>query len=285
MGVGFRLSGRTLELTGPWSATAGRAVRLLRPSGLDVDYTRGFDGDDLAFLGDLAGTTIRRLSVVNHELEDLSPLVQLGPQLEHLTVRTPSAQTLDLARFPRLVSYRGPWAHVRDSIAWGTRIERLMLEGYAEPDLAVLRELPSLTALRLDRPERLRRLHGVGPGLERLSVLHAPLLTDVGDVGAASGLRLLELIGSPSTHGLERVGGCTALEELTLSGCEPIPSLGWLHDLGTLRRFELLGATSVADGDLQPLADLPALSQVTMQPRAHYRPTVAEVRAGLSLRR
>ena len=32
MGVGFRLSGRTLELTGPWSPTAGRAVRLLRPS-------------------------------------------------------------------------------------------------------------------------------------------------------------------------------------------------------------------------------------------------------------
>jgi hypothetical protein len=59
MGVGFRLSGRTLELTGPWSPTAGRAVRLLRPSGLDVNYTRGFDGDDLDFLGDLAGTTIR----------------------------------------------------------------------------------------------------------------------------------------------------------------------------------------------------------------------------------
>ena len=39
MGVGFRLSGRTLELTGPWSSTAGRAVRLLRPIGLDVNYT------------------------------------------------------------------------------------------------------------------------------------------------------------------------------------------------------------------------------------------------------
>jgi hypothetical protein len=30
-------------------------VRLLRPSGLDVNYTRGFDGEDLDFLGDLAG--------------------------------------------------------------------------------------------------------------------------------------------------------------------------------------------------------------------------------------
>ena len=138
MGVGFRLSGRTLELTGSWSPTAGRAVRLLRPSGLDVNYTRGFDGDDLDFLGDLAGTTIRRLSVVDHELEDLSPLLRLAPQLEHLTVRTPSTQTLDLARFPRLVSYRGPWAHVRDTISWGTRVERLMLEEYAESDLAAL---------------------------------------------------------------------------------------------------------------------------------------------------
>ena len=281
MGVGFRLSGRTLELTGPWSPTAGRAVRLLRPSGLDVNYTRGFDGDDLDFLGDLAGTTIRRLSVVDHELEDLSPLLRLAPQLEHLTVRTPSTQTLDLARFPRLVSYRGSWAHVRDTITWGTRVERLMLEGYVETDLTALQELPSLTALRLDRPERLRRLLGVGPRLQRLSVVHAPVLTDVGDIEAGTGLRLLELIGSPSTRGLELIGGCTELEELTLSGCGPIPSLGWVRDLRRLRRLELLGATPVVDGDLGPLADLPALAQVTMQPRPHYRPTVAEVRASL----
>ena len=156
-----------------------------------------------------------------------------------------------------------------------------MLEGYAETDLAALQELPSLTAVRLDRPERLRRLLGVGPGLQRLSVLHAPVLTDVGDIEAATGLRLLELIGSPSTRGLERIGGCTELEELTLSGCGPIPSLGWVRDLRQLRRFELLGATPVVDGDLTPLTDLPALAQVTMQPRPHYRPTVAEVRASL----
>ena len=281
MGVGFRLSGRTLELTGPWSPTAGRAVRLLRPSGLDVNYTRGFDGDDLDFLGDLAGTTIRRLSVVDHELEDLSPLLRLAPQLEHLTVRTPSTQTLDLARFPRLVSYRGPWAHVRDTITWGTRVERLMLEGYAETDLAALQDLPSLTAVRLDRPERLRLLRGVGPPAP--APLRAPRAPPHRRrrLEAATGLRLLELIGSPSTRGLELIGGCTELEELTLSGCGPIPSIGWVRDLRRLRRFELLGATPVVDGDLTPLTELPALAQVTMQPRPHYRPTVAEVRASL----
>jgi hypothetical protein len=219
--------------------------------------------------------------VVDHELEDLSPLLRLAPQLEHLTLRTPSTQTLDLARFPRLVSYRGSWAHVRDTITWGTRVERLMLEGYVETDLTALQELPSLTALRLDRPERLRRLLGVDPRLQRLSVLHAPVLTDVGDIEAGTGLRLLELIGSPSTRGLERIGRCTDLEELTLSGCRPIPSLDWVRDLRRLRRFELLGATPVVDGDLGPLTDLPALAQVTMQPRSHYRPTVAELRASL----
>ena len=112
-------------------------------------------------------------------------------------------------------------------------------------------------------------------------MLHAPVLTDVGDVEAATGLRLLELIGSPSTRGLELIGGCTELEELTLSGCGPIPSIGWVRDLRRLRRFELLGATPVVDGDLTPLTELPALEQVTMQPRPHYRPTVAEVRASL----
>jgi hypothetical protein len=281
MGVGFRLSGRTLELTGPWSSTAGRAVRLLRPSGLDVNYTIGFDGDDVEFLSDLAGTTIRRLTVVDHEVHDLAPVERLAPQLEHLTLRTPSTHPLDLSRFPRLTSYRGPWAHVRDSIEWGTRIERLMLDGYVDSDLTVLHDLPSLTALRLDRPERLRCLRGVSPRLERLSVLHAPMLTDVSDVASAPALRLLELIGSPSTVGLDQIGSCTALEELTISGCGPVATLAWVAGLRRLRRLELLGCTPVVDGDLQPLLDLPALSQVTLQPRSHYRPSAAEVLAGV----
>jgi hypothetical protein len=279
VGVGFRLSGRTLELTGPWSPTTGRAVRLLRPSALDVNYTRGFDGDDVGFLGDLAGTTIRSLTVVDHELVDLSPLERLAPQLEHLTLRTPSTQPIDLSRFPRLESYRGPWVHLRDSVSWGTRLQRLFLEGYTESDLDALRDLVSLTGLRLDRPQRLRRLRGILPGLRRLSVLHAPLLTDVCDVSAASGLQLVELIGSPSTVGLERLGECTRLEELTLSGCGPLPSLAFLSGLYRLRRLELLGSTPIADGDLQPLVDLPALTQVTVTPREHYRPSVDQVLA------
>ena len=91
--------------------------------------------------------------MVDHELQDLTPIERLAPQLEHLTLRTPSTQPLDLSRFPRLTSYRGPWAHVRDSVVWGTRIEGLMLDGYDASDLTVLHELPSLTALRLDRAE------------------------------------------------------------------------------------------------------------------------------------
>ena len=62
---------------------------------------------------------------------------------------------------------------MRDSIEWGTRIERLMLDGYGDSDLTVLRDLPSLTGLRLDRPERLRCLRGVSPRLERLSAAAA----------------------------------------------------------------------------------------------------------------
>ena len=40
-------------------------------------------------------------------------------------------------------------------------------------------------------------------------------------------------------------------------------------------------ADANADLDLTPLTELPALEQVTMQPRPHYRPTVAEVRAAI----
>ena len=170
---------------------------------------------------------------------------------------------------------------MRDSVEWGTRIEGLMLDGYDASDLTVLHDLPSLTALRLDRPERLRSLRGVSPRLERLSVLHAPVLTDVSDVASAPALRLLELIGSPSTRGLDRIGTCTRLEELTLSGCGAVPTLAWVAGLHRLRRLELLGCTPVVDGDLQPLVDLPALTQVTLQPRPHYRPSAAEVLAAV----
>ena len=55
MGVGFRLSGRTLELTGPWSPTAGRAVRLLRPSGPSPAGTLPATGSVAALISTATG--------------------------------------------------------------------------------------------------------------------------------------------------------------------------------------------------------------------------------------
>ena len=62
--------GRTLVVTGPWTAGAVTALGRDDVDGVWLNYTRGFSEPDLAFL---ESWPIRRLNVLDPNLTDLEP--------------------------------------------------------------------------------------------------------------------------------------------------------------------------------------------------------------------
>jgi internalin A len=244
---------------------------------LDLSDTEGLDADEVAAALAGARPWVRRLSIVHHGVTDLSGIRRLAGRLVELNLRTASSERLDLATFPQLRRYHGPWEHVGDSIGAGSRLETLMVEGYDATDLRPLASLPALRGVRLERPRRLVSLDGLGHEWDRFCALQASRLTDVSALSSAAHLRLLELTGCRPDGVVDLASRCDGLVELDLSGCHELPTLEPLRSLTDLRRLSLLGSTVVVDGDLQPLMDLPRLSWVSLEPRSHYRPTAAEI--------
>lgn len=277
--AGFQMTGvrdRSLLVTTAWSAGARRAVRVMRPRELELNYAHGFEGAHLDFLAELAGSSVRELTVVAPQLSDVRGIMRLAPQLESLQLRA-SGAPLDLAAFPRLRTFSGDWREVRESIGAAPSLRHVFLERYDGEDLGPLAALLDLDTIRLERPRKLASLDGLPTRSVRFGVIQAPRLTDVSAVAAAPDLRVLWLTGCRIAGGLTEIGRCAGLQELDISGCGSIPSLTPLGRLRDLRRLVMLGSTRVEDGDLRPLLDLPALAWVSMEPRRHYHPSAAEL--------
>jgi len=73
--------GRTLIVTGAWTAKAEAELDRSDVDGVWLNYARGFSEPDLSFVGEWP---IRRLLVLDRKITDLTPLARLGGTLEEL---------------------------------------------------------------------------------------------------------------------------------------------------------------------------------------------------------
>jgi hypothetical protein len=93
----------------------------------------------------------------------------------------------------------------------------------------------------------------------------------------------LEMCGALDS--LEPVGTLRGLRFLEIGDCGEVPSATQLAQLTALEALYAWGSTRFIDGDLTPLAKLPALGEIRMQDRHHYRPRVQELVSAISRRR
>jgi hypothetical protein len=151
-------------------------------------------------------------------------------------------------------------------------LERLVVSHLRAPDASSLVRLPRLEYLRLsDAP--LTSLHGL-EGMGRLAEISLVRLPGLVDMAPLAGLpRLIGVDGYtlPALRDLSPLASVRSLEYLHLAGCRGIESIAELRRLPALRSVELLGSTSVADGNIAVLRDFPALTSLTIEKgRPHY---------------
>jgi len=72
---------------------------------------------------------------------------------------------------------------------------------------------------------------------------------------------------------------------LEIGDCGDLPSASQLEPLVSIESLSAWGSTRFTDGDLSTLAALPALREIRMQDRRHYRPHVPELAAEIARRR
>ncbi|SDT31607.1 leucine-rich repeat domain-containing protein [Microterricola viridarii] len=278
--------GRSLVVTGAWSAAAERAMHTKGADGLVLNHAHGFNERDLGFL---RGLRIRRLDILDRSLEDLTPIHALGASLEFLAVEAGATATLDLNELPNLTSLWSSWRHVSSTIDAATELTEFGSLGYAAADLLPLSRLTKLTTLRMKHWPSIQSLDGLGsfPLLAQLEIVLARRLRDFSALRTqanSSALRVLTLDSCGRLDRLDDLVGLTELTSLNIGNCQDIESLHPLLRLTKLEQLFAYESTVVLDGDLSPLLALPALTRVRMASRKRYQPSTQHVDAALAAR-
>ena len=271
------------DLHAAWSPSMHRAFLGSGADGLVANYARGFAGRDIAFV---RGLPLRRLTILDRGIADLTPVHDLGSTLEELSVHVAPGAFLDLTLLPRLRVLACAWDQVRDTIGATDRLEDLYLSPYREEDMTPLSHLTSLRSLRMKERPGVRALDGVEamPWLTHLGVYGAPL-EDTGALSrlASPVLTRLDVASCRRITSLVDVGCLVGLRELDVSDGGPLASVGPIAGLTQLERLDLHGSTTIADGDLTPLLSLGRLRDLRLMNRRHYDPTVDTIRARLGI--
>jgi hypothetical protein len=237
----------------------------------------------------VAGLSISvRLLVLNAgKVRDLRVLEELR-ELESLTLNTPRRPKLplDFAAFPRLMSFSGYWNEGYDSVFGCHRLKRIFVFGPPDDDLSRFASLAALTRLELGQGRRLRHLRGLAnlSSLAFLGLYHQAALETLDGLEGAPDLEELAIESCTKLSILDPISELRTLRTLKVANCGKIASLRPLRQLRSLEHLFAWESTDVQDGDLSVLATLPALRDVAMRDRRHYRPTVAGIEEALAAR-
>ncbi len=160
----------------------------------------------------------------------------------------------------------------------------MALGAFDEEDLAPLAGLTNLSAISLkDRP-------GCGRSPASAGSCSSPTSGSSGrrrlsDVTELQGRDLIERLALQACRGLDTLddlAGCTGLRRLDVAEGGDLVSAAPLGGLVELEELYAYGSTRFVDGDLSPLARLPRLTELRMQSRRHYRPSVPDLKAALA---
>ncbi len=270
-------------INGPWVEQMETAVRTGVADRVVCNYALGFDEPDLRFLEYLP---IKQLVVLDPRITDLAPIYTLAASLELLHLTVDPDVTVDLGALPRLTDFSAGWTQAADTLSAARGLQRVALGGYRPDDLTPLAGLDSLTSISMkDRP-RIRSLAGLGqlPEVTHLGIYAASRLDDVADLRGRSRIETLYLQACPKLGTTEDLDGCTGLRKLNLAEGAELDTCAPLGSLAALEELYLYGSTRFTDGDLSPIATLPHLTELRMQNRRHYRPTVKDIQARIAQR-
>jgi len=273
--------GRSLVVTGPWSAMAAQALSRGEADGLVLNYARGFREGTLDLLD--SGWPLRRLSVLDRSLVNLNPIGRVQG-LRELSVQAAADSELDLGSLPQLKSVSGEWSLIARTLGAVGGLEDIVTWMFDEADLHAFRDHLVLRNLTIKDAPYQGSLAGLSnlASLAALTIVGAPRLRDIDELGwLSASLRELKFEGCGCLDTIDAVASLVGLNFLGISESGDIASLSPVRPLSELETFFAWGSTRIVDGDLSPLGGLPRLKEIRMRNRRGYKPAVHELAAAV----
>ncbi len=212
------------------------------------------------------------LNVQNARIFDLQALYRRS-ELKHLAVDE-TIQPVDYTRFPNLEWLHLAWNRNATLPLASSRLRRLALWSYRNPDLKGLPRWEALERLKFVQAS-IRALDGIEefPALEELELHSLRNLMHVWPLGRSARLTSVRFEACRQIADIEALSQSRTLQELVMVRCGDLPSLGFISRCPSLRNVRLI-KTYVADGDVSPLA---RLETAVFDAKAHYTHSEAQI--------
>lgn len=260
--------GERLVLRGEWNDDLIGYMLSRDIRELNVNYAKGFIGDDIDFLQYLP--FLEGLGLLVYNIPDISEICSLH-QLRVLDIACRDKTPLDFSQFPALEICGLDWRRRSESLFGCTTLKRLSIHHYSATDADSFVDLENLESLSFVGGS-VRDLTGlrVLRKLKMLGLYRLLYLASLKGVEDLTNLVSLDIDTCRKLTSINEVRDLTNLLGLGVNNCGDIESLRAIEGLMKLQRLLFYESTNILDGDLSVLTRLPNLEDVRYMNRKHY---------------
>ena len=236
--------GDRLVLKGPYTPTVLKLMRSRNLREININYARGFVGDNIEFLRDMP--FVEGVSVLSFAIRDISPLESLS-NLRAAYIGTRNEKTaIDFNKLSNLERCFVYWRPMAETLFDRDSLQHLDIYGYPGHDVAGIERLVNLTKLSL-AAGTLGTLDRIAllPNLQQLGLYSLRRLESIKGIESIKKLSTLEIESCKKLTSIDPVGMAANLKVLRIDECDTIESLVPISTARQLEVVTFVGGTKI----------------------------------------
>ncbi|WP_323942490.1 leucine-rich repeat domain-containing protein [Aeromonas caviae] len=272
--------GRCLVLTAPWSDSFKSIIDKENISVLRLSQSAGWNGNDILFINYLP--SLSGVEIYSWGVKDITPLESIS-NLEYLGLQCEFTKAPDFSKLKKLKVLKLFWRPKAKTIFSCDELNLLNVVNYPSENLKELNRMSLLRRLQLTS-RKIKSLSGI-EDLSSLSILDladCPKLEDLSGIDKCQQIEIVEIENCKRVYDIAILSELKNLKEIVLTDCGTVKSLRPLAHSQSLESIIFIGDTTIEDGDLTSLLDIPTLKKMWFSNKRHYTHTREQVMEVLS---
>lgn len=256
-------------IKGEWDTEMGKFISENNVRALSLNYTKGWVGQDYNFLRELH--QLEELEIIAPDIVDLSSVEELV-SLRNISINSSPKLPIDFSKLKLLERCYISWWTGATSVFDCECLTDLYINKLKLKDFFALGRLKNLSVLTLAN-SNITNLDSIVSlrSLKKLALLNCRDLENLTGIEHLKDMIWLVISGSNRIGDFSRLSSLKNLQVIDLSDCGKIETLKFLQELPEIRAIAFAGgSTTIADGDLTPLATRPKLAMAMFGQRRHY---------------
>lgn len=272
--------GRCLVLTAPWSDSFKSIIDKENISVLRLSQSAGWNGNDISFINYLP--SLSGVEIYSWGVKDITPLESIS-NLEYLGLQCEFTKAPDFSKLKKLKVLKVLWRPKAKTFFSCDELNLLNVVNYPSENLKELNKMSLLRHLQLTS-KKIKSLSGIEE-LSSLSILDladCPKLEDLSGIDKCQQIEIVEIENCKRVYDIAILNELKNLKEIVLIDCGTVKSLRPLAHSPSLESITFIGDTTIEDGELTSLLDIPTLKKMWFSNKRHYSHTREQVMEVLS---